>query len=369
MNLTALQNPTMQEHISDVTATKNSVTASHHNPRRFSNNMKLNIDRGLNLINMNSAQNIAAWIYTGRQQLRNATKRPKFDSWSMHEKKEKFLSMSHDAQKLQGNDTMFVPYALMQEFTRSFLPHIKTPVVLFSFPWGERISNSWLVPAVANITSNSYILKWFAQNIGRYTGGFEHHPKVHPFPLGLKTREYGPQIEGLSTFLKKQFMERNRQSRRTVSIYVSPMRITNDARRILAPYAGGILPYQQFLTQLSKSYYVTSPDGDHPDCHRHYEAIALGAVPITQLDPHLYSHLEGSGIIFNNTEWNITHLHSILPIPPKVCINRNIIFQEYWIEHVERVVGRPLRWWDNIQQSKAFLNDFFVTKPQPLLRL
>ena len=36
-----------------------------HNPRIFSDNIQLNIDRGLNIIHMLSAQYISAWIYDG----------------------------------------------------------------------------------------------------------------------------------------------------------------------------------------------------------------------------------------------------------------------------------------------------------------
>jgi hypothetical protein len=114
------------------------------------------------------------------------------------------------------------------------------------------------------------------------------------------------------------------------------------------------------LHQLAHSYYVVSLDGDHPDCHRHYESIGLGAVPITQLDPFLYSHLKEAGTIFNNDNWNITELEKVLPTPPTVQVHRNMIFEEYWMEYIERKTGRPLRWWDAVNISHAFLKGFVV---------
>lgn len=39
------------------------------------------------------------------------------------------------------------------------------------------------------------------------------------------------------------------------------------------------------------------------DCYRHYESLAFGAIPVTQLNPKYYWHFDGGPIIYNNTEW------------------------------------------------------------------
>ena len=118
-----------------------------------------------------------------------------------------------------------------------------------------------------------------------------------------------------------------------------------------------------YLREILQSKYVLSPDGNHPDCHRHYESIGLGAIPITQLDPYFYSHLREGPIIYNNTIWNLTELNSSLPMmqPRRRSVNRNMVFEEYWIEYVERIVGRPLRWWDVNQNTKATLDQFSLS--------
>jgi hypothetical protein len=105
---------------------------------------------------------------------------------------------------------------------------------------------------------------------------------------------------------------------------------------------------------MHESSYVVSPNGDRPDCYRHYEAIGLGAMPITQMNPKYYRHLAGN-VIFNNTNWNLTELEVTLPRKPKV--NRRLVFEEYWMEYMERIVGRPLRWWDSTNQIRCSLAD------------
>ena len=50
--------------------------------RRFSNNVQLNIDRGLNIINDWSAQHMTAWIYAGREKL----KKTAYHTWKIEPK-------------------------------------------------------------------------------------------------------------------------------------------------------------------------------------------------------------------------------------------------------------------------------------------
>jgi hypothetical protein len=40
-----------------------------------------------------------------------------------------------------------------------------------------------------------------------------------------------------------------------------------------------------------------------------------------------------------------------------VPVNPRFVFEEYWMEYVERRVGIPLTWWDNKQQKVARLKD------------
>jgi hypothetical protein len=41
-------------------------------------------------------------------------------------------------------------------------------------------------------------------------------------------------------------------------------------------------------------------------------------------------------------------------------VNRFMVLEEYWIEHVETIVGRSLRWWDHVANRRAKLADFVV---------
>lgn len=85
---------------------------------------------------------------------------------------------------------------------------------------------------------------------------------------------------------------------------------------------------------------LVSPDGDGPDCYRHYEALGFGTVPITELDPFLYRHLSYAPVIYNNTDWNLTSLKAKLD--PNPSVNRNLIWEEFWIDYVDSTVNLDL---------------------------
>ena len=84
-----------------------------HSPRRFSDNIQLNVDRGLNIVNMLSGQHISSWIYEGRKPV------PKHHVWK-NDPKEKMLYDPTDAASMKNNDTLFVSYAKIEEFTSDF---------------------------------------------------------------------------------------------------------------------------------------------------------------------------------------------------------------------------------------------------------
>jgi hypothetical protein len=125
-------------------------------------------------------------------------------------------------------------------------------------------------------------------------------------------------------------------------IYLSGFSRTTNPQRLSIP-RGPKVNVEKYLRGMHASKYILSPDGDRPECYRHYEAIGMETMPITQLEKSTHIYLQGNAI-FNNSQWNLTILEaSLLPSP---TVNQRLIFEEYWMEYVERIVRQPLRWWD-----------------------
>lgn len=279
----------------------------------------------------------------------------------LHIFQEKHLRTQNDASKLSDDDTIVVHLSQIEEFTKDFLPFINTTFVLMTHNFhllSTEHEFDFVVAAAPTITGNKYLLQWFAHNIGMYTGGQHHHAKVSPFPLGLKPAMGKAAYRNPIPHFRQVFLEtlNNTEANKTNPIFVGYLRQTS-SKRAQVP-SGPKLDYVPYLRAISKSSYVISPDGDHPDCHRHYEAIGLGAIPITQMDSFLYSHLEESHVIYNNSNWNLTSMVNSELILPAPKVNQNMIFEEYWMEYAERITGRPLRWWDHLKGEISLMEDF-----------
>jgi hypothetical protein len=108
--------------------------------------------------------------------------------------------------------------------------------------------------------------------------------------------------------------------------------------------------------------------------------VALGAIPITHLDFRRYQHWRAGPAIFNNTRWaNLTGAEALVEILKEqqnqqllgdnddigggeapltyLKVNRNMIFEEYWMEYIEKEAGRSLHWWDRKTGGPATMDE------------
>jgi hypothetical protein len=126
----------------------------------------------------------------------------------------------------------------------------------------------------------SNVRMWFSNNV------MTLNPRVTAVPIGLRTSLEGEKI-------LREAMNKGRLSQRNL-IYMNfyrRIRNGNNPRRGLyerflsKPWItveGGFyhVPMEQFYEQIASHPYVLSPPGAGPDCHRHWEAILLGSIPI-----------------------------------------------------------------------------------------
>lgn len=105
----------------------------------------------------------------------------------------------------------------------------------------------------------------------------------------------------------------------------------------------GRISFEEYLTDVGNSKFVVSPKGNGLDCHRTWEAIAFGAIPIVPTS-HLDSLYEKLPVIIVKNSWSeITpDLLESLSIP----INRNVtttfppapmVLARYWYNEMKHI--------------------------------
>ncbi|KAL7532443.1 hypothetical protein ACHAXR_004626 [Thalassiosira sp. AJA248-18] len=298
-------------------------------------------------INTHSGCKISRWYYSIGDEVVNPNPRVNHRDCDAMPKHRQLIHPS----EMKENDTVYVTFIALQQFVDRILDKISVDFVLIS---GQ---NDFVAPVadatIEKLLNNTHVMHFFCQNLQVYGGKEKRHPSVHPFPYGLKgypetTNSKGTTIHSsiISPIYHNKAMENSMN--KSTFIYAGPLTKTNAIRKEI-PQEDERLSHGEFFARMANAKYVLSPNGDRPDCHCHYEAIFLGTVPITQLDPFLYRHLTTAPVVFGNSDWNLTSLTTKLD--PKPVVNRNMIFEEYWMDWVDHIVGIDLNWSNDLNSG------------------
>ena len=171
---------------------------------------------------------------------------------------------------------VFVSSPRLGEFSRAILPRIQARFVLISHQGDTNIDSSY-----AAIADHPMVERWFAQNC------MLEHPKVTPLPIGLEDRWRHNNGE-ISDFRR---LVRNNSPRKPRIAYAFNL-VTNIDKRVAwykalrASRIADELPQplnSSLYREIAKDYmFIASPPGNGLDCHRTWEAMYMGCVPIVE---------------------------------------------------------------------------------------
>jgi hypothetical protein len=193
---------------------------------------------------------------------------------------------------------------------------------------------------------------------------------LSPFPYGIKEKPTGwttktRLVLRYRVVFLEQFNASSTKNFTKTNLILDGHVASTKERRALGFANKEKLPFETYLDELARSQYIFSPDGDRPECHRHYEAIGFGTVPITQLHPVHFRHFENA-VVYNNTYIWTKNKRAELKRQLLLEARKNettmdyraMMMEEYWMEYVERTVGTPLRWWDRRAKVPTWLANF-----------
>lgn len=215
------------------------------------------------------------------------------------------------------NAVIFCEVNKIEVFASDHLPLISAPFVLLT---GQK-----MLPALSDgesarkILQNPNLIRWFSQN------QIFEHLDIRPFPYGVPF-DKSPII---ANQLKKSMGSANSQRKGTFVPFarVHPhlseeqARIRQEAASEQCPE----LPYKEYIREISQSLWVVSPPGDRPDTYRHWESIALGAVPISVRGQGM-ERLFGDSMVFHKklvaSEYKKTSPLQFLPNPSLATVRK-----------------------------------------------
>jgi hypothetical protein len=196
----------------------------------------------------------------------------------------------------------------------------KDPLVVFTHNSDYTLNEGYV-----KYLDDPRVLVWFAQNVGI------KHPKLKPFPIGIANAGYSHGDISIVNKIRSQnnkkenmfyanFSINNNKIEREYCLQQTGINLRNDVNGGWNGFAGGYkLPttFEGYLTDLSKSYFCLSPKGNGIDCHRTWEALYMGCIPIVTKSEVAEAHKDMPIIIlddwadFKNISFDETLYHKI----------------------------------------------------------
>jgi len=237
-----------------------------------------------------------------------------------------------DTKKVQRGDLVYVVTPYLDHFFRNFHSLIKKPYILVSHDDDNPVPG-----AFGQFLHDNKIIAWFAQNVQKAV-----HPKLHPMPIGMANKKWWC---GDIAVLNKKTSEPPKE--RNIALYMNFTVDTNKAERGLVhdlfknkPYCKAVYgkSFEEYLDDLQQTQFVLSPRGNGLDCHRTWECILMGAIPVVKssdLDP-LFEDLPVL-IIDNWQEISPRFLRHKYEEMKYRTYKMEKIFLPYWLNKIDQV--------------------------------
>lgn len=156
-------------------------------------------------------------------------------------------------------------------------------VKLFFEIWNEGefvlVTHNGDTPIDSNFISelnNDNLIEWYGQNVNIY------HPKLKSIPIGIANEIWKSGDEKIFLDIIKNNYQKDRMVYANFDVTTNPIERNKCIKEITR---NGVnisdrKPFKKFLEEISKSYFIISPNGNGIDCHKIWESIYLKSVPI-----------------------------------------------------------------------------------------
>lgn len=228
--------------------------------------------------------------------------------------------------KVNPGDTIFLNADIMNYFFSELHPKIKNPYILVTHNSDNAIPGKFV-----KYLEDSKLVAWFGQNVGL------SHSKMIPIPIGIANNYW----RHGNTALLTKCMASTKNNLKKYLLYLNIATGTNIGAREQAfslfstksyCYSSPRKSWQDYLVDLSQSYFVLSPEGNGLDCHRTWEALLMGSIPVVKtstLDP-MYQYLPVV-IVQKWEDINEQFLHNEYEKIQKKSYNFSKLYIDYWV--------------------------------------
>lgn len=210
----------------------------------------------------------------------------------------------------------------LELFFKEIFPEIEKPIKIISHNTDYPVDSKFI-----QYLDDDKLIHWYGQN------AILEHPKLTPVPIGIANKQWPHgNLENLLSVVnskpnKENIIYKNFDITTNIHVRSHINNITNKNNIFMDKS----LPHIEYLTRLAKSLYVISPPGNGIDCHRIWEALYVGTVPIVQKNTAFrnFTHLP---ILFieNWEEVTIDMVKKRIPEFYSQPFDTSILQLDYW---------------------------------------
>lgn len=223
-----------------------------------------------------------------------------------------------------AGDLIFVQSGLLDQFFLEVHPKISHPYILVSHNGDSSVGEKY-----RQYLDDEKIIKWFAQNVDL------EHAKIFAIPIGLENRYWMQRRMSSYTLLDCMIVRENKRDEK-VYLNINSATYPLERRNVVKLFSkkpfvvmAGKRKFEDYLVDLKKYAFCFSPSGNGIDCHRTWEALLMGSIPIVR------PHVKQTG---KSAKGNVS-LYEDLPV---LVVNE-------WSEVTEAFLSQKL---DEFQQSE-----------------
>lgn len=249
----------------------------------------------------------------------------------------------------RAGGTIYVCTDALRNFAENFLPHIDKPFVLISGDSDVPISDAVLGdPAITAILASGQLLGWYAQNLSA------RHPKLFALPIGLDyhTMWERPGLWGITAVspiaqensLINILAASPEFNQRYLAAYCNwhfamgrgdRQECFDKIDRSICFFESNAVPRNSTWLRQAECMFVVSPEGAGMDCHRTWEALLLGCIPIVKANP--LSDMFAGLPVLTVQDWqevNRDRMLAYMQTLPERKFEFSTLFREYWLRKI-----------------------------------
>ena len=239
------------------------------------------------------------------------------------------LLVTNDISRIKEFDIIHCQVDYFNKFCNEILDKIEKKFILTTGQWYlPQIQKSELTEKILN---HKNVVLWASQN-----PIYDNTEKYMAFPYGIEHVHLTAYVDCL---LSRPVVSNIEKSKDLVYLPIS--NATNPCRRKLPAIPR--IPVTEYYSRLTEAKFVLSPIGDRDDCFRHYEAIGLGTIPISNVND-FYKNIFTTNMIYANIDDMVKMLdkdsfHQMYEEP-----NKDLICLEYYKNILEKRIMNILKY-------------------------